>query len=155
MKRHKYRSRDESRSPAELKHSSLKSHFVSFFFFLSDSKRRASCRVTTVRQGGLVGGPARGWVGVANRRPIGRDMILLESSRFLLDHCITSPPLQPLRGRTRGRSLNSPIVPADQPGWLRLTGAASLPPSRCRAAAVVPLKAHSRSSAPRSEEESE
>lgn len=53
---------------------------------------RASCRVTTVRQGGPLGGPAKGWVGVANRWPIGQEMIwwVFEFSSRSSHHLATS-----------------------------------------------------------------
>lgn len=38
-----------------------------------------------------VGGLARGWVGVANRRPLELEMILIESSTFVPDHLIITP----------------------------------------------------------------
>lgn len=143
MKRHKYRRRDESRSPAELKHSGGDEQLLLL--------RRASFLIILFLFPTLTGvhldrghdssDSAAWWAGrrgVGRARPPGgprgQEIILLESSSLVPDRLVVSPPWQPLQGRRRGRSRGQSLDSKATP----LTGAASPPPSRCRAAAAAP-----------------
>lgn len=151
-KRHKYRRRDESKSPAELKHSSLKWRFISFFPRLKQDSifqgRDSQTGWPSGRAGEGLGGRGQQ---EANRA--GND------AAWVFEFCSgSSHYLASFAAAPGSEAWSEPWLAhsAGQPAWVaRLTGAASLQPSQCRAAAAVPLKAHSRSSAPRSEEKSE